>query len=909
MKLARDVKRGDTSFELKVPAREKEKAAKFDKSEDMFNRVLEGVAQIMLMREYERAGKGSIVVNSFIWSGDWQEIETRMGQVAEEFCGNYFRYLIKAINKRQEKVLINLPDREYEESTDFYGSSNPSRQNLPSGLLEELNAKFGDKIKAEEWIGEEVRRYTDEIDRPCTVNALKTTLTIPVSIYEETLKVFQKYYPDFLVSLAFNNISNFSDVAIIMDKDGTVTKINEAIDNEILDTIIELLYRKVHIAILTGGIIEHGLSNFIEPIENKLRTDGLQSLFPYLTYYFMSGNGKLTWDNLGNRKIRYCGERFSGSESLIITAALAEAFFETVAVKFSLDINGYKQMIAQAQSAMEIQAIFDNFTSEYKDKIGVSTINNGNDRFLILELKNSKEKQSVEVLQNTDFVSKVYKRFQELIGDHKFGVNFVQFWGSTFIYCSLRDKETTLNEFISEKEFVSPLVVGFGDSANDYGFLGASMAKGNKLSFLVGEPGKEGLALPENINVCKVKGPDGTREILKNILAALITRGNHLQHFGSSSIQSQTYAELSGSFVDELEVVLELNKEQNARFSGIGKGFSQLSAVLNSALLTLEELVATSNDEALQQYLRQILGRVDNRAPPITIKVSSKLLTDAARYYNPKAGTAEIIFNETFIQKSLSLPQEQASLMLAIRLFHELGHTKFINQYQMYREEYELSKRDAQLYALFSSCYTDVQQYYPQLYAKMLKALIEQSQIINDFDEVITALEVIEQAQRDVYNARSTLNLDDPAVFVARNNRIEQAFQKVDPEFFGNSPAKRLGKVENINGTFLGAYRDMLNHRGIAAGRESFFFLNNQPLGRIPFSQLKSPRVRCAVNADWKRQYFALHKGRRFSDAIGVTVAEDKPAYVQMMHSHPTVERTMYLCRNKGVILAETRKL
>ena len=95
MKLARDVKRGDTSFELKVPAREKEKATS-DKSEDMFNRVIEGVAQIMLMKESRRSGRGAIVVNSFIWNGSEQEIQARMNEVAEEFCSKYFRYLIEA---------------------------------------------------------------------------------------------------------------------------------------------------------------------------------------------------------------------------------------------------------------------------------------------------------------------------------------------------------------------------------------------------------------------------------------------------------------------------------------------------------------------------------------------------------------------------------------------------------------------------------------------------------------------------------------------------------------------------------------------------------------------------------------------------------------------------------------------
>ncbi|PIQ88042.1 MAG: hypothetical protein COV73_00940, partial [Candidatus Omnitrophica bacterium CG11_big_fil_rev_8_21_14_0_20_43_6] len=148
------------------------------------------------------------------------------------------------------------------------------------------------------------------------------------------------------------------------------------------------------------------------------------------------------------------------------------------------------------------------------------------------------------------------------------------------------------------------------------------------------------------------------------------------------------YRDLEGSFNSDLECILDLSLPAVQRFIPAGKDAKQLAAILNGALDKLENLAITSNDVALKEYLRQILGRVDNRAPPIIIRVSSKLPNEAARYYNPKTGIAEIIFNAEFINKILSTYQTnpgQAYLSLAIRIFHELGHTRFVSQYCLYR--------------------------------------------------------------------------------------------------------------------------------------------------------------------------------------------------------------------------------
>ncbi|MCK5493282.1 MAG: hypothetical protein KAJ14_09245, partial [Candidatus Omnitrophica bacterium] len=118
MKLARDVKRGDTSFELKVPDHAIEDAGEFSSPEDMFNRVVEGVIQVMNMKEYERNGKGAIVLNTFVYKEE--EVKGALQKVADDFCGIYFKYLLKEIAKQEKD---NNQDGGYEtgkETVDAY---------------------------------------------------------------------------------------------------------------------------------------------------------------------------------------------------------------------------------------------------------------------------------------------------------------------------------------------------------------------------------------------------------------------------------------------------------------------------------------------------------------------------------------------------------------------------------------------------------------------------------------------------------------------------------------------------------------------------------------------------------------------------------------------------------------------
>ncbi|MFA5349548.1 MAG: glycogen/starch synthase, partial [Candidatus Paceibacterota bacterium] len=443
-------------------------------------------------------------------------------------------------------------------------------------------------------------------------------------------------------------------------------------------------------------------------------------------------------------------------------------------------------------------------------------------------------------------------------------------------------------------------------------------------------------------------------------------RAGSLMPFAPHSSMPIRYRDLEGSFISDLECALDLSSPAN-KFTPVGSNSKAFAEALDSSLAKLEELVNNSNDSALKEYLQQILERVDNRAPPIRIRVSSKLATDAARYYDSKTGTTEIIFNEGFIRETLSLQPQEAQLTLAIRLFHELGHSRFINQYQLYKEEYELMKKDMGLYkVLQANSGETTDSLYPAFYLAMLEGYISKPEILQAFDEVISALEEMEESQRKVYDNREKIDMHSEDVLSARRARIQRAFEVADPDFGGSTLSKvkkneirvvaksevikLFGKedaswqqlfadpeegvlvfvddfVENLNKkvvldqdeekdkvkkkellklwdgarTFISDYLDVLGHRGIACGRESFFCLNKEPLGRAPFRYLKNPRIPCPLNAEWKREYFACSKKRRMSDGIGVTEAEDKSGFVQKMHKHPTVERTSYVCTNKGI--------
>jgi hydroxymethylpyrimidine pyrophosphatase-like HAD family hydrolase len=321
--------------------------------------------------------------------------------------------------------------------------------------------------------------------------------------------------------LGVDSTTYYSDIIVIMDKDNTTTKISEPIDQGMLELLLSLLAKKAYVVILTGAILEQGVKNFIEPVKNAIKERSLLKVFPYLTYYFMGGCGKLVWSGQGERVITYCKEYASSEDLRVIATAMAKGFIEAVAPRYGLDAEFAILRLNRACSILEAQQIFDGFVRANEEALGYVAVNNGQDRLIILELKGSKEKQARQHLQNIEIMSAVFDRFISHIGGHSFSVDFSKHYGTTYLDCNVRDKEHTFIEFIAEKQFALPLVITVGDASNDYGFLGAGIGRGTKLSFLVGEPGNEGVALPAGVKVWPTKGPEGTKQILKFLLSVM----------------------------------------------------------------------------------------------------------------------------------------------------------------------------------------------------------------------------------------------------------------------------------------------------------------------------------------------------------------------------------------------------
>lgn len=420
-------------------------------------------------------------------------------------------------------------------------------------------------------------------------------------------------------------------------------------------------------------------------------------------------------------------------------------------------------------------------------------------------------------------------------------------------------------------------------------------------------------------------------EFIKSCIAITMSGEgqNKLQPFPTAGVEEFDYSEIADNFNDEYELVLDLSKGRGNRFTpreNDETGAVDLANLLNTAVDSLETVLGASNE--LKKYWDSLVDREDNKAQLIRIRVNSKILNNSVRYYDPVTNSVEIIFNELFITTLINNKEEYPAIeyVLAERIFHELGHSPVSSFYQGLRQEYEILKRDIGLHRLLSggiqsgieNFFNNVKPVFPSgRYFRLIQALIKDPDIIRDFDLLLGEVEILEGEQDLAY--RNT-NFGTYSVNLStrqqRNERIERAFQVGDPDF-GGSISNRIANREKgykekgkdkkgiIEGTFLEALFEILTHRAIACGRESFLFLANNPLTVIPFDQFKSPRVPgWIVSPDkeagrWARQYYAIHKGRRFSDGIGITEAENGRGMQQRWHKHDTTQEfTISLCED-----------
>jgi predicted NBD/HSP70 family sugar kinase len=128
-----------------------------------------------------------------------------------------------------------------------------------------------------------------------------------------------------------------------------------------------------------------------------------------------------------------------------------------------------------------------------------------------------------------------------------------------------------------------------------------------------------------------------------------------------------------------MEVRMDLGKGRGKRFEDSTQKWESrtLAMLLNASLDALEDLVRTSNEEALQRYLRELLERVDNRAPPVVVEVSHNLQLNSIRVFDEDKNQVKIIFSERFIGPLLghyALGEVAVVYLVMERLYHELGH-------------------------------------------------------------------------------------------------------------------------------------------------------------------------------------------------------------------------------------------
>ncbi|MBF0571216.1 MAG: tetratricopeptide repeat protein [Candidatus Omnitrophica bacterium] len=332
-----------------------------------------------------------------------------------------------------------------------------------------------------------------------------------------------------------------------------------------------------------------------------------------------------------------------------------------------------------------------------------------------------------------------------------------------------------------------------------------------------------------------------------------------------------------------------------------------LADIVNGSLHELQDLVKQSPE--LENYFSSLLTFTavgySKRFKNASFKVSDKLDIEIATLHS-QSGEVSFVLSQNFMNLLSDLAKsdiKKAQLTLAVRIFHELGRPVITSFYGMYKQEFELMKQDLSLYKILKQQNLKVDANFPQIKQYLLEALENNPEIILDFDTLIKAIETLEIEAENIFAHKGSYKIgakktDDETE--ARNQRIDDAFMNADPDNRDSNPAKRLKKIDSIKGTFLEQYVEILVQRGITQGRESYLFLAQDQVTKVPFNQFKDPRVppqsrdqslsMPKESTRWGRQYYALHHGRRFSDGIGVTEAENGRGFQQKWHVHETTQ-------------------
>jgi hydroxymethylpyrimidine pyrophosphatase-like HAD family hydrolase len=339
--------------------------------------------------------------------------------------------------------------------------------------------------------------------------------------------------PQNLLHLIINSklyeMGGFTDVIIVLDKDGTATERNQPIKDGLLNAIVDLMSSNIKVVILTGANIENSIDFVVRPVVEKLKSVGLISKARYFNLLYMNGSAMVYIDSRGNIKKAFVKKPFAPSVRRDVFKALAISFIEQLHIykDFGSKIlfATYPEQIKKAFTETDVVDIFSQFIQANKKYLGFISLNNNENRLLSIELNNIGKESSNIVLHSHQLMKGVLGSAEKMLKG-KLPNKTVYNYGNDFVVFHVQDKDVSFQEQASMIGMGNPLVIAIGDGRNDYGFLGSDITQGRKLSFFVG---KDYTDMPESIMLWAASGPYGSEQIL-GLLNSLLKKPELVFH-------------------------------------------------------------------------------------------------------------------------------------------------------------------------------------------------------------------------------------------------------------------------------------------------------------------------------------------------------------------------------------------
>ncbi|MCM8827492.1 MAG: NUDIX domain-containing protein, partial [Candidatus Omnitrophica bacterium] len=331
--------------------------------------------------------------------------------------------------------------------------------------------------------------------------------------------------------------------------------------------------------------------------------------------------------------------------------------------------------------------------------------------------------------------------------------------------------------------------------------------------------------------------------------------------------------------------------------------------LFTQAITFLNNLVfqGTTISPDLYNWLTTILNSPDNRAPPVYIVFSDNLSLEAARYYDDKENVVYIIFSKSFIEKITGLYNQNESnqtyiealaIVLAKRLFHELGHKNNVDSpYEQSEEEYELTKKDILLHKYISALSQK------QIIGKIEKDELQSAyyEAINSLagagkliDQLISEIDTLKEKVKELERIRK-IAYKKGFYFVLRS-LPEEGFNltKELPPFYSDDP-----KIQNralcilhtqyplSQNCFIYYYLQELGARALHLNfTNPYSVFRNNRVEHIEYSEVLGRSVGAS-----QRHYSTNHLGIG-ADSLQLGEAENPPASTQTLHNHFELEMT-----------------